>query len=185
MTRAMGIVWAIAVLASSVPAVATADSSSATGTCAGAQSTPVDAASLEQARQALACLVNRERTSRGLSALRPSAKLAGAAIGHSDDMVAKKRFSHTGSDGSSLRKRLARAGYLRRSRAATIGETLAWGVGPYATPAQILESFLASPQHRRTLLYRRFREVGVGLVLGSPEKGLDSGVTATLDFGRR
>jgi len=185
MSRTTGIVCVIAMLAWSVPGIATADSNNNSGACAGAQSAPVDAASLEQAREALTCLVNRERTSRGLSALRPSSALAGAAIKHSDDMVAKKRFSHTGSDGSSLRTRLARAGYLRRSRAATIGETLAWGVGPYATPAQILESFLESPEHRRTLLFRRFREVGVGLVLGSPEKGLDSGVTATLDFGRR
>ena len=100
-------------------------------------------------------------------------------------MVARNFFSHTGSSGSSMRQRVARTGYLRNANYAAVGETLAWGAGPYATPAQIVASFLSSALHRRTMFDRRFRDVGVGLVLGAPESDVAGGATATLDFGRR
>jgi uncharacterized protein YkwD len=122
---------------------------------------------------------------RGRSPLRESSLLDAAAGRHSLDMVAGKFFSHAGSDGSSLRQRVARTGYLRGASSALVGETLAWGSGTYATPAQIVSAFLESPQHRRTMLDRRFRDVGVGLALGAPEPGISGAATATLDFGRR
>jgi uncharacterized protein YkwD len=160
-------------------------SAMAEGECAGARSIPIDDATRALAGEALACLVNRERTSRGIPALRTSSLLTSAATRHSGDMVARGFFSHTGSSGSSTRLRIARTGYLRRSRTAVVGETLAWASGPFATPAEILGSFLESPEHRRTMLDRRFRDVGIGLVLGAPEPDVGAAMTATLDFGRR
>ena len=56
---------------------------------------------------------------------------------------------------------------------------------PTRRPREIVSSFLRSPEHRRTMLDKRFRDVGVGLVLGSPEYGVDDATTATLNFGRR
>jgi uncharacterized protein YkwD len=187
MGRTIAILCAVAGLARGVPGQAAArQTGRQAGGCAGARAIPIDAASLERASAALACLVNRERTSRGIAGLRPSGLLAAAARNHSDDMAANDFFSHTGSDGSSVARRIVATGYPGgRAGARFLGETLAWGAGPYATPAQLVASLRRSPQHRRTMLDRHFRDVGVGLVLGSPLDGMQGGTTATLDFGRR
>jgi uncharacterized protein YkwD len=168
-----------------MPGLATASKSRSAGACPGAQSTPSDEASRALAADAIVCLVNRERASHALGKLRTSSLLGSAATDHSSDMVAMRFFSHTGSSGSSMRQRIAQTGYLRNANYAAIGETLAWGSGSYSTPSQIVASFLASPEHRQTMLDRRFRDVGVGLVLGAPASNVTSGATATLDFGRR
>jgi uncharacterized protein YkwD len=187
MKRTTVIAWAIAGLVVAVPGAAAAGKGKGkdASACAGAALTPRDEPGRALASDAVLCLVNRERTSRGLGALRPSALLAAAATGHSADMVASKYVSHTGSNGSVVRQRIAQTGYLRSANGALFGETIAWGAGPYATPAQLVASFLASPEHRRTMLDKRFREVGVGLVLGVPIPNANGGDTATLDFGRR
>lgn len=183
--RTIAIACAIAGLTGGVPGMAHAKASRAASICPGAGTVPVDEASRVQASAALVCVVNRERARRGRAPLGESGLLGSAAAGHSADMVARKFFSHTGSNGSSLRQRVARTGYTRGRSAAYVGEALAWAFGSYAAPAQIVSSFLASAEHRRTLLDRRFRDVGIGLVLGSPERGLPGGATATLTFGRR
>ena len=146
----------------------------------------VDEASRQRASETLLCLVNRERKLRHKPALRGSAQLATAATEHSADMVAGKFFSHTSPTAGSLFDRVARAGYMSSGGSATVGETLAWGAGSYATPAQMVVSFLESPVHRKTMLDKRFREVGIGLVLGAPVPGVAmAAATATMDFGRR
>ena len=155
------------------------------GACRDTDTSAVDAPGTTAA-QALTCLVNGARTDRGLRALRGSAPLERAASAHSSDMVASGFFSHVGSDGRAVRQRAIRAGYVRRSNLNAVGETLSWGAGNYATPSQLFAALMRSQQHRLTLLDRRFRDVGVGLVRGAP--GMSIGlpaVTATVVFGRR
>ncbi len=60
------------------------------GGCSGANRLPVPA-TLEQARTATLCLLNRERAAQGLPALVADARLALAAQLHSDDM-GKRHF---------------------------------------------------------------------------------------------
>ena len=48
-----------------------------------------------------------------------------------------------------------------------------------ATPAQLMAAFTESPAHRRTLLYSRFRDAGVGITLGAPLLGV-GGPSATV-----
>jgi uncharacterized protein YkwD len=153
--------------------------------CFGADAMIVDEVTRLQATSALLCLVNRTRTASGAAALRLSAPLSGAAAAHSTAMVARRFFGHSGGDG--LRRRAVRAGYIRRDQVATLGETIAWGAGTMATPAQLMDAFLESAAHRRTLLYGRFRDAGVGITLGAPLPGADGGpaATVTVDFGRR
>jgi uncharacterized protein YkwD len=69
---------------------------------------------------------------------------------------------------------LQAAGY--RGRFA--GEVLAWGQGRDASPRAAVRSWLHSPPHRRVLLGRSYRDVGVGVALGSPFGGGRQG-TAT------
>lgn len=165
-------------------ATANAGTTSA-GACRDTETSAVDAPGTIAA-QALTCLVNRARAERGLRALRRSAPLARAARTHSGDMVAGGFFSHVGSDGRAVRQRAVRAGYARGGRLNVVGETLGWGAGAYATPSQLFVALMRSEQHRLTLLDRRFRDIGVGLVRGAP--GMSVGlpaVTATVVFGRR
>ena len=158
-----------------------------TGThvCRGADASAVDEASRRQSSRALLCLVNRARADQGVRPVRKVPRLSKAAVAHSRDMVATSFFSHVGSDGELAYRRAARAGYPRHSRHAMIGETLAWGSGPSATPAKLVAAFLHSPPHRRTLLDASFRDIGVGLVIGAPRSGVESATTVTLVFGHR
>jgi uncharacterized protein YkwD len=40
-----------------------------------------------------------------------------------------------------------------------------------------------SPEHRANILQRGYRELGVGVALGTPRPGLSGGATYTVDFG--
>jgi len=153
--------------------------------CPGAGAMIVDEAARLRAAATLLCLVNRRRAAAGVRALRASAPLTAAAAQHSSAMVARHFFGHAGAAG--LRRRVVRAGYVRPDQIATLGETLAWGAGTMATPAQLMDAFTESRAHRRTLLYERFRDAGVGITLGAPLPGAGGGpaATVTVDFGRR
>jgi uncharacterized protein YkwD len=183
---AFGVPCSGAAAAKRKPHAGKAKVKAATSSCPGDGSVPVDEATRQQAGRAVLCLVNRERTVHGAQAVRASHPLATAAAAHSADMVAARFFSHAGADGESLRQRVQRTGYIRASRYTLLGETLAWGMGSFATPGQLLESFMASRVHRQTLLDRRYRDIGVGMTLGAPMANVGGpAATLTLDFGRR
>lgn len=133
---------------------------------------------------AILCLVNQERTTRGLAAVRLSQQLSQSAAAHSADMVQNKFFSHASSDGMSFRPRVARSGYVRTR--SYIAETLAWGTDEFATPLELVRSLMASPSHKAAILDGRFRDVGIGLVGAVPAEAVAAdGATLTLQFGRR
>jgi uncharacterized protein YkwD len=147
--------------------------------CHGARSAPgADALAVT------VCLINAERRARGLSPLGANARLARAAHRHARDMVTRAYFSHVTPEGRTFTDRLRRAGYARRSCAWAGGEALAWGSGAFVTPASRVAAWLRSPPHRAILLSRSFREVGIGIVKGSPGNAR-SGATYAGAFGRR
>ena len=177
MLRTTAVAWAIAVLALGMPAIATAGAkrgASGAGTCAGAYVVAKDAASLAKASTAVLCLVNAERTSRGLPGIRASAKLAGVARGHSEDMVANRAVSHIGSAGS-VQDRVTQSGYRWRA----VAETLTWGASRRSMPLRLVASFMQSSMHRSILLDPIYRDLGVGLAAGMPA-GSAAGTSATL-----
>lgn len=128
------------------------------------------------------CLLNRERTRRGLSPLRRDRRLARAARAYSRGMVARGFFAHDGPLGDVV-TRLRRVGYIRPGQAWAVGENIAWGGGSLASPAAIMRSWMGSPGHRANILGAGFRDVGVGVALGAPGGG--GGATYTQDFGAR
>jgi uncharacterized protein YkwD len=133
---------------------------------------------------AILCLVNRERTRRGLAAVRLSPQLSQSATAFSEDMAQRKFFGHVSPDGSNLRQRIGRTGYLRS--ASYVAETLAWASDELATPAELVRALMGSPGHKRVILDGRFRDIGVGLATGVPDAETSGdGATLTLDFGRR
>src|SRR5256885_14037598 len=81
--------------------------------CAGADLAPA-AADMPQVESATLCLLNAERTSRGLAALRANGRLRNAAVVHSRDMVTSHYFAHEDRSGGGPEDRSAHAGYLPR-----------------------------------------------------------------------
>ena len=155
----------------------------AQGGCARAASaTKTD--TLTQSNEAILCLINTERTRRGLRAVRLSAPLSSAALAHSTDMVAEDYFDHVGSDGMTARQRVLNSGYFKGA-AGWVDEALAMGWEALSSPKQFVRMLMASRVHRSILLNRRARDVGIGLVVGAPTIDMPGGATLTLDFARR
>ena len=154
--------------------------------CAGASAAP-SVRTLHRAAGAVICLVNADRARHGLRALRRDGDLRRAAGRHSRNMVKRGFFSHLRPSGAGLSDRVRRSGYVHRKRARHVGETLAWGMGTPSSPTVIVAGWIASPTHHRVLLGRDFRDVGVGVALGTPQSraGERGGVTYTLDAGVR
>ena len=169
-------------LALALPATA-----SAAAPCANTDIVP-EAANMPSVKTATLCLLNAERTSRGLAVLTPNGQLAKVAQGYSAAMVRQDFFDHVSPSGSTLKSRV-RGGtsYLRGSlRSWSLGENLGWGSGRLATPNEIHDAWMVSSAHRRNILNRRFRHIGIGVVTGAPD-GIagESAATYTTDFGSR
>jgi uncharacterized protein YkwD len=143
------------------------------------------AASPPLVRDAVLCEVTRVRARRDARALRIDAQLDLAAGRHATDMYERRYFSHVSPGGGDLTDRARRAGYALRRCSWRVGEILAWGAGPRATAAGTVRAWMDSPDHRRIMLSRRYREVGVGLVAGTPFDEFPSGVTVAAVLGRR
>ncbi len=143
---------------------------SAAPACAGAGAA-ASAGTLSAMRAAVLCLVNHERTSRGLPGLREDARLDRSAQTWSGQMVASSQFTH----GADFAARITDAG-LDWSQA---GENIATG---FPTPAAVVAGWMASPGHCRNILDPSFSAIGIGEV-PAPVSGFASGpATWTQDF---
>jgi hypothetical protein len=118
--------------------------------------------------------VNLARMQQEMAALAPAAPLAPnsrlrkAALGHARDMAAGAHQSHTGSDGSTIAQRLARAGYNFRTAGENnaiqtyhpvhghAGFEVEWGGDRWG--------MLAGRAHRVNIHNAALKEIGVGLV---------------------
>jgi len=131
--------------------------------CRGADQVPSQL-SVEQARDAVRCLINKRRDRREKRKLRQRDSLEAAAQYHADDMAALGYFSHNAPDGSSSFDRAVAFGYLSRGGGGGVGEVIAGGNGGgYDTPATAVRDWMSSGSHRNVVLSRRFRHVGVGV----------------------
>jgi uncharacterized protein YkwD len=147
------------------------------GACPGAK-VPAGGESADQARLAMTCVINRVRRHHHLHRVRGNVPLGMAAQEHSDAMNSGNFFAHEG-DGTPL-SRATGAGYRGRS----IGETLAYGTGSLGSPKAMVRAWMHSAEHRAILLMRRWRQIGIGVGLGSPTGPDAPGeATYTADFG--
>ena len=151
--------------------------------CVGANLLPA-VASIPTAQAATLCLLNEERAARGLAALTSQPTLESAATAYSQAMVQQRFFAHVTPAGGTLDQRLA--AYVGSATNWTTGENLAWGGGTLATPAAIVKAWMESPAHRDNVLKATFKEIGVGIVGGSPTGlPLATSATYTTHFGAR
>jgi uncharacterized protein YkwD len=100
-------------------------------------------------------LVNVERARAKCPAVRPDAKLATAALLHSDDMADRRYLNHNSPEGVDPWQRARAAGYP-----APTGENIAIG---YPNAAAVMAGWLTSTGHRATIVNCRARALGVGV----------------------
>jgi uncharacterized protein YkwD len=146
--------------------------------CRAADARPA-ATSKARLHTAVVCLVNHQRTARGLKPFRRHRALARAAGRHARDMARRRYFAHQRPGGPDLGARLRRAGW----RGSTAGEVLAYGCGTAATARTAVRGWMNSPSHRAILL-GRFRQAGPAVAKRPPVR-CGSGATWVLDVGRR
>jgi uncharacterized protein YkwD len=124
------------------------------------------------ALQRVVDLTNQHRAAAGLRALTIDQRLINAAQGHSNDMAAHDKMSHTGSDGSDPGQRISAAGYGWRAWA----ENVAAG---FPDAGSVDQGWWNSPGHRANMLSSSITQIGVGLSYSA------TGVPYwTQDFGR-
>jgi uncharacterized protein YkwD len=114
------------------------------------------------------CLINEVRAADGTPRLRLDPRLSRVARRHSGDMVRHHYFSHTDSAGQSSSDRIAASGWMR-------------GGAAVRRARAIVQAWFRSAPHRRVMLGRRYRVVGIGIVAGTPAGA--RGTTYTADFG--
>jgi hypothetical protein len=112
------------------------------------------------AERDLITLTNSDRTSNGLSSLRPNDTLADVARGRSEDMADRNYFSHEiPPDGHYFETELPPAGINYRMA----GENIARNNANDRESVQRAETgFLNSPPHRANIMEGGYREIGVG-----------------------
>jgi hypothetical protein len=134
-------------------------------------------ATASRAALMLACDVNVIRTRNGLATLRVDEQLWTVARDQAADMARSGNLSHVDSAGRDLAARVAASGYLSAGGDGMVLENIGWGDGGLATPASIVEAWMASDEHRTRLLDPDVTDFAVGVAAGS------DGVYYAADFG--
>lgn len=121
---------------------------------------PADVAAVRD--QTIAAM-NAERKAAGLAPVRENAALTRAAQGHACDSAKRDKMSHVGSDGSKLATRIKREGY----RFSIAAENVGYG---FRSPQSAVAWWMTSPPHRKNILTRGMREVGIGVAYSAGNK---------------
>jgi uncharacterized protein YkwD len=144
--------------------------------CAGA----TVAAGDEHSRlEAMYCGINIVRRTYGLGFVRGNVPLNRSSVMKAD-AVRKCGFTHTPC-GMSFANTFKKAGYLP---ARSFSENLAWGQGELGSPLHTLQLWLNSPPHRKNLMSRRWKDLGIAFERGRMF-GRDGVALWVMQFGRR
>lgn len=120
--------------------------------------------------------INNERTRRFIPALVTNQKLAVAATGKSNDMLARGYFDHVDPDGNYVWSRIEAAGYTPYL---TLGENLAMD---FFDADSVVSAWMSSPSHRTNVLNEKFQDQGLASVYGTFQSSHDSILITSL-FG--
>ncbi|MES1240116.1 MAG: CAP domain-containing protein [Acidobacteriota bacterium] len=118
----------------------------------------------DRVRSEMIASVNAARKKAGLRPVTGNALLDKAAQRHAEDMLARGYFAHQSPSGTTVRERARSAGYDW----VTIGENIAFG---QTSVAEVMETWLDSPGHRKNILTPAFAELGVGVAMGRGSDG--------------
>lgn len=106
--------------------------------------------------------INAYRKSSGLPALSVDRKLAKTAESHACDMARMGHYSHIGSNGSNLARRVKAQGYRFR----TANEN----VGQFQPSTSAAGWWYKSPGHRANMLSAKISDVGFGVAIGADQR---------------
>jgi uncharacterized protein YkwD len=102
-------------------------------------------------------LINKERTSKGLTALVEKTELGCAAVKHANDIGSRKTCSRIGADGSNVRKRVLDCGWVNPE---FLGELVACEKKPEAKYA--FKAWLKVPSHYAYIMIEEMKFYGEG-----------------------
>jgi hypothetical protein len=135
-------------------------------------------------------LINHDRRAAGLDPLRLDGSLNASAERHSEWMLNRDIFSHTGASGSQPENRMREAGYALQGNWRT-GENIALqserGASGLRDDVRDLHArLMQSPDHRANILNPAFHEIGIGLERGMFRLNGSqlNALVVTEDFGR-
>ena len=117
--------------------------------------TPFSPAGRSRFAAEVVSLTNAHRAAHGLRPLADDATLTVAAQAYSEDMVARRFYSHTSPEGTQPWDRARAAGSTHLG----IGENIACG---QRSPAEVVQGWMDSPGHRANILKPDFTHIGVG-----------------------
>jgi uncharacterized protein YkwD len=101
-------------------------------------------------------------------------------------MVAEHFSAHVSPGGSTVESRLKKTAYLGGFAGEwVVGENLGDGEDPRSTPRELMLAWMASAVHRRHILDGAYRDIGVGVVRGTPARDDGPGATYCVEFGRK
>jgi uncharacterized protein YkwD len=131
--------------------------------------------------------INLLRRAHHLGALEVSSELSAAAREHDEQMIRFGYFGHSSPDGSAFWQRVESHYRPLLRRRWAVGENLL-SASPRVSPRDALAAWLASPEHRATLLKPGWREIGLSFLHVSSAPGVFAGEPTTVitaDFGVR
>jgi uncharacterized protein YkwD len=146
--------------------------------------------SMTETRQlagALVKQVNRVRRNRGLRALTVVPALRRAAEAHAQTLAVGGLFTHSWNDGRPFSTWILGFYSPRGYRHWAAGENLLWAA-PSFSPVSAAGQWLASPTHRRIMLGRAWRHIGIAVVTARAAPGVYGGLDvqiAAAEFGSR
>jgi uncharacterized protein YkwD len=103
-------------------------------------------------------MTNQRRAAKGCGLLAVDRELTVASIRQSLYMARTGQFSHVWRDGTTFVARSHAAGYAQPS-----GENIAWG---YQTAIEVMNAWMASPDHRENILNCHAHSIGTGVAYG-------------------
>lgn len=107
----------------------------------------------------LLLLTNQKRQENGLPALSLNQELSQAALNKADNMFAQDYWAHNSPDGKTPWVFIKAAGY----NYIYAGENLARG---FTTPSDVVNAWMASPEHRQNMLSPNYSNVGYAVETG-------------------
>jgi uncharacterized protein YkwD len=154
--------------------------------CANANLTPTSA-NAPAIDAATLCLIDNLRAAYRLGPLRANRELQSVATTQVEDMVGWNYFADNRPPERTPASLIEATRYPAHSARLSTGQNIGWGTGVYATPAQMVAAWMASPPHRELILLSEYREAGVGVapavptVLAQPLPG----ATYAIEFAAR
>jgi uncharacterized protein YkwD len=148
---------------------------------------PTTAAPMTELARAVAEQVNAVRRANGLDSLTISPRLTRAANAHARVLAATGTFTHNWSDGRPFAVWIRSFYPIQGFRFWAAGENLLWAA-PSFVARDGVRQWLESPPHRRNLLARQWRSIGIAVIKAEGVGGVFGGgpvEIAAAEFGVR